>query len=198
MTMQIVRMRGFSPYVENKWVTHKYSWIELERQVSIIAKQISDDYQDSDGNLILVGILKGSYMFLSDLSKSVLPIHQIEFIKVSSYDGTESSGHIKIHLDIQQDIRGKNIVIVEDIIDTGRTMSKLLQVLKKRNPKSISVCSLFDKPQRRVVNDFEIKYKGIELENDDFVVGYGLDYNQYFRDLEFVGVPTEEALKVFE
>lgn len=158
---------------------------QINARVKELGKQISEDYRGKD--LLLIGILKGSIPFLCSLMWAIDNEKMaIDFMDVSSYGSeTESSGDVKILKDIDSSIKGKNVLIVEDIVDTGRTMSKLLEMLSTREPASIKVCSLLDKPSRRVC-DVKVDYIGFKIENK-FVAGYGLDDDQYMRQLKYVG-----------
>ena len=140
----------------------------------------------------MVCILKGSIFFTCDLAKRITSPVEMDFMSVSSYgSGTSSCGVVKIVKDLDVSLEGKNVLVVEDIIDSGRTLSYLLDILKKRNPKSLKLCTLLDKPDRRVV-DVDVDYVGFEIP-DEFVVGYGLDYDQHYRDLPYIGfVEIEE------
>jgi len=140
----------------------------------------------------LICILKGSVFFTVELAKRITSPVELEFMSVSSYgSGTESSGVVKINKDLDVSIEGKNVIVIEDIIDSGRTLSYLLENLKLRNPKSLRLCTLLDKPERRVV-DVHVDYVGFEIP-DEFVVGYGLDLDQKYRNLPYVGyVEIEE------
>ena len=161
---------------------------EIKNKVAQLGKQISDDYRGEDKNLILIAILKGSVVFLSDLMRNIDIDLSIDFMVVSSYgSGTESSGNIKIVKDLDINIQNYDLLIVEDILDSGRTLSKLIDILKMRNPKSLKVCTLLDKPERRVVKDVNVDYVGFHIP-DEFVVGYGLDYAQKYRNLPYIGV----------
>ncbi len=160
---------------------------------SEIAARIDADYQNTEGKLVLLGILKGSVVFMGDLMKKIsLPI-EIDFMKVSSYgEGTATSGRIKIHLDLHRsDLSECNILIVEDIIDSGKTLSYLSEYLKINGAKSVKTCTLLDKPSRREV-DFHADYVG-ETIPDAFVIGYGLDYAEKYRALPYVGVLKREV-----
>lgn len=152
-----------------------------------LAEQITSDYGDSGRELVFVIILKGSTLFASDLIRRI-PIHcSMEFMKVSSYGaGTESSGFIQVHLDLKSDVKGADVIIVEDIVDSGRTLQKLGHLLANRGAHSVRYCTLFDKPERRQV-DIKADYVGIEIP-DEFIVGYGLDYDEKYRNLPYVGV----------
>ena len=161
---------------------------QIDELTTRIAKQITNDYKSSSKKLVLICILKGSLMFTSDLMKKIeLPL-EIEFMKVSSYGtSTSTSGVINIHLDLKRDdLSDADFIIVEDIIDSGKTLSHLVKYLSERGANSVKTCTLLDKPERRVV-DFVPDYCGVEVP-DKFVVGYGLDYNEKYRNLPFVGV----------
>ena len=158
---------------------------QIKARVKELGKQISDDYKGKD--ILLVGILKGSIPFLCSLMWEIDNEKlAMDFMDVSSYGSeTESSGDVKILKDIDSSIKGKNVLIVEDIVDTGRTMQKLLGMLKTREPASLKICTLLDKPSRRVC-DVKVDYVGFEIENK-FVAGFGLDDDQYMRQLKYVG-----------
>lgn len=158
---------------------------ELEARIREMAAQISKDYAGE--KLHLVCILRGSIFFTCELAKYITVPVTIDFMSVSSYgDGTESTGRIKIMKDLDDPIKDKNVLVVEDIIDSGHTLSHLLSFLKVREPKSLKLCTLLDKPSRRVV-DVDVDYVGKEIP-DLFVVGYGLDYAQKYRNLPYIGV----------
>ena len=158
---------------------------DIERLTSRIAKDISQKNQD--GNLLMICILKGSVFYTCELAKRITIPVTLDFMSVSSYgSGTESSGDIKIKKDLDESIEGLDVIVVEDIIDSGNTLSKLIPMLKDRNPASIKVTTLLDKPDRREV-DMNVDYVGFEIE-DKFVVGYGLDYDQSYRDLPYIGI----------
>jgi hypoxanthine phosphoribosyltransferase len=166
---------------------------ELDELVTRIAKEIDEDYAESSSRILLLAILKGSVVFMGDLMKKVsLPV-EIDFMKVSSYGkGTQSSGNINIHLDLQRaDIADCEIIIVEDIVDSGKTLSYLTQYLLRKGAKSVRTCTLLDKPSRREV-DFVPDYVGREIP-DAFVVGYGLDFDEKYRSLPYVGVLKPSA-----
>ena len=161
----------------------------ISKRILEIANEIDKHFKGSD-NLILIGLLRGSYMFMSDLSKLIKTPHEIDFITASSYGaGTTSSGDVKILKDLDGDINGKDIIIIEDIIDTGNTLSKVKEILSIRNPASIKICTLLDKPSRREIA-VSVDYIGFEIP-DEFVVGMGLDLDQKYRHLPFVGKITE-------
>ncbi len=166
---------------------------ELASIVQKLGKRITEDYKDSAKPIICIVILKGSLMFASDLVRHIdLPL-EIEFMKVSSYGaGTKNSGEIKIHLDLMREQLEKyNIIIIEDIVDSGRTLARLTQLLKNRNAGSVKTCTLLDKPSRREV-EFVPDYCGQTIP-DEFVIGYGLDYDEHFRNLPYVGVLKPEV-----
>ncbi len=158
---------------------------EVNRKIKEIGLLISKDYEGKEVRIIC--ILRGASFFACELAKRInLPV-TIDFMSVSSYGaGTESSGHVKIVKDLEESIEGKDVIVVEDIIDSGRTLSMLLELLKARKPNSIALCTLLDKPERRVV-DVDVKYVGFQIP-DLFVVGYGLDYDQKYRNLPYIGV----------
>ncbi len=169
---------------------------EIDAITDRIAEAIDNDYRDAEGRLLLLCILKGSVVFMGDLMKKVaLPV-EIDFMKVSSYkDGTTSSGRINILLDLhRKDLSECNIIIVEDIIDSGRTLSYLVNYLKLGGARSVKTCTLLDKPSRRdpECKNFTPDYVGREIP-DEFVVGYGLDYAEQYRALPFVGILKPEV-----
>ena len=158
---------------------------KVDSRVKEIARQISRDYKGEEVHLIC--ILKGSLFFTADLAKRIECPVTLDFMSVSSYgDGTESSGRIKIIKDLDDNIAGKNVIVVEDIIDSGRTLSFLMEMLKVRGPKSLKLCTFLNKPERRVV-DINVDYTGFDIP-DKFVVGYGMDYAQKYRSLPYIGV----------
>lgn len=155
----------------------------INKRLDELAKQIMEDYKGKD--IMFLCILKGSVMFTVELAKRIKNNVQFEFIEVSSYENNQSTGKIKLNKDISQSIEGKDVIIIEDIIDSGRTISFLKEYLKQKNPNTLKVCSLLDKPSKRI---FEIKADYIGFEVDDkFIVGYGLDDNQNYRNLNYVG-----------
>lgn len=161
---------------------------ELDGIITRLAKQLDRDYAGSDKRLVLVCILKGSVVFMGELMKKITVPVEIDFMRVSSYGGnTKTTGNINIVLDLmRKDMDQCDILVVEDIIDSGRTLSHLVQYLTMKGAKSVRTCTLLDKPSRREV-DFRVDYVGQEIP-DEFVVGYGLDYNEKYRALPFVGV----------
>ena len=175
-------------YIKNILVSEA----EISELCDRIAEQITEDYKDSDKKLVLICILKGSLMFTSELMKRIsLPL-EVDFMKVSSYgSNTVSSGYINIHLDIKRDdMSDVDFIIVEDIVDSGKTLSHLVRYLKERGAASVKTCTLLDKPDRRAV-DFTPDYCG-KIIPDEFVVGFGLDYDEKYRNLPFIGVLKPE------
>jgi hypoxanthine phosphoribosyltransferase len=166
---------------------------EIDQLTTRIAKEIDENYSDRDKKLVLLGILKGSVVFMSDLMKKIKRPVDIDFMKVSSYGlGTETSGKINIILDIHRnDLSECDILIIEDIIDSGRTLSYLVDYLKLNGARSVETCTLLDKPSRRQV-EFTPTYVGAAIP-DEFVVGYGLDFAEQYRTLPFVGILKEEV-----
>lgn len=159
---------------------------EVNAKISEIAKKVSEDYEGK--NLHLICILKGGVFFTCELAKRLFIPVSLDFMSVSSYGGgTESSGIVRIVKDLDESLEGKDVLIVEDIIDSGRTLAYLIEVLKQRNPKSIELCTLLDKPERRVKKQVQVRYTCFTIP-DEFVVGYGLDYDQKYRNLPYIGV----------
>ncbi len=158
----------------------------LQERITQLGAEISKDYAGK--NLLLICILRGGVMFLTDLMRRITIPHAIEFMAVSSYGAgkRESSGHVRISLDLNTEIFDKDVLLVEDIIDSGYTLSSVLELLATRKPRSLYVCTLLDKFERREV-EVPIKYSGFVIENK-FVFGYGLDLDDYFRNLPFIGV----------
>ncbi len=162
---------------------------QIKQKTAELGRQITEDYEGKD--LLLICVLKGGLMFLADLMREIrLPV-EIDFMAVSSYgDATESSGVVRILMDLDQNVQGRHILIVEDIIDTGRTLKYIIDNLRTRGPASIKVCTLLNKPARRVL-DMPLDYVGFTIP-DRFVVGYGLDYGQIYRNLPYIGVLKPE------
>lgn len=155
----------------------------IQKRIEEIANQIEEDFIDEE--IVFLGVLKGSVPFFWELAKKVSNKIKFEFIEVSSYEGTESTGKIKINKDLTGKIENKNVIIVEDIIDTGRTLTYLKEYLLAQNPKILKIATLLSKPSRRVV-ELNVDYIGFKIE-DKFVVGFGLDYNQEYRNLPYIG-----------
>lgn len=166
-----------------------FSEAEIKNMVAEMGAQISVDYKDR--NLLMVSVLKGSVVFMSDLMRAVTIPCEIDFMAVSSYGNkTTSSGTVRILKDLDRDISGYDVLLVEDILDSGKTLNYLIDILYSRNPASIRICTLFDKPERREVDIFA-DYKGSSVP-DEFIVGYGLDYAEKYRNLPFIGVLKDD------
>ncbi len=159
----------------------------LQARIAELGREISQDYAEI-GDVILVGILKGSTLFLADLMRHITVPHEIDFMDVTSYGvgRRESDGHVRILMDLHTDIEGRHILIVEDIIDSGNTLNRVLRILSAREPASLKVCTLLDKHERREVA-IPLAYVGFQIPNV-FVFGYGLDLDEYFRNLPFIGI----------
>lgn len=163
---------------------------QIHEIVEGLGKKITEDYRGK--NLVLVSVLKGSVVFMADLMRAIDLPCSIDFMVVSSYGaGTESSGVVKIIKDLDADLRGVDLLIVEDILDTGRTLSSLIKILKMRNPNSVKICTFLDKPERRLA-DISADYVGACVP-DEFVVGYGLDYDEIYRNIPYLGVLKPEV-----
>ena len=161
----------------------------IKERIKELGKEISNDYANDE--LIVVCILKGAFLFMSDLCRAIDRPQKMDFMAVSSYgDSTSSSGIVKIEKDLSESIEGKKVLIIEDIIDSGLTMSYIVKILKDRNPESIKICVLCHKPQNQQQH-VKIDYCGFELD-DQFVVGYGLDHKGYLRNLPYIGVVKKE------
>ena len=162
---------------------------ELAEAVKRLGEAITRDYQGKE--ILVVGILRGASLFMADVIRQIDCYLEIDFMDVSSYGtATESSGEVKIIKDLDASVEGKHVLIVEDIIDTGRTLQYLINLLKVRKAASIKICSLLDKPSRRIMTDVIVDYVGVKVPNE-FVVGYGLDYEQKYRNLPYIGVLKE-------
>lgn len=159
---------------------------EIANRVAELGKQITADYRDNGTEMVLVGLLRGSFIFMADLCRAIEVSHEVDFITASSYgSGMSSTRDVRILKDLDEDIRGKDVLIVEDIIDSGNTLSKVREILRLREPKSLAICTLLDKPERREV-EVKVEYVGFSIP-DEFVVGYGIDYAQRYRHLPYVG-----------
>jgi hypoxanthine phosphoribosyltransferase len=166
-----------------------FSEEQLDKRVSEIAAEINRDYAGK--NLILVSVLRGSFVFMADLVRKIELPCLIDFMSVSSYGkGSTSSGQVQITKDLSEDISGMDVIVVEDILDSGNTLSYLLRLLEQRHPASIRLCTLLDKPERRV-KPVEVHYSGFTIP-DAFVVGYGLDYAEKYRNLPYIGILKPE------
>lgn len=156
---------------------------KLEKRIEEMARQIEKDYEGKE--IVFIGILKGSILFMAELAKNIKNNVEMDFMDVSSYEGTESTGNVKINKDIRNSIEGKDVIIVEDIIDTGRTLTYLVEYLKQKNPNSLKIATMLSKPSRRIM-ELNVDYIGFAID-DKFVVGYGLDYNEKYRNLPYIG-----------
>ena len=164
---------------------------EVDKRINEVAEQINKDYAGKSVHLI--GILEGGVFFTCELAKRLNMPVSMDFMSVSSYGaGTVSSGVVRIIKDLDEPLEGKNVLIVEDIIDSGRTLAYLIEVLKQRGPKDIHLCTLLDKPERRVKKQVKVDYTCFTIP-DEFVVGYGLDYDQKYRNLPYIGVVELDA-----
>jgi hypoxanthine phosphoribosyltransferase len=170
-----VRDKNFKPYMSGK---------EIADIVASLAKQLNHDLRDKDP--LFLGVLNGSFIFASDLLRAIDFDAQISFIKMSSYSGTSTTGTVKQLIGINEDLTGRTLVIVEDIVETGISMEKLLAMLREKNPADIKICTLFFKPGK-FQKDFKIDYIGKSI-GDDYIVGYGFDYNGYGRNLDQIYV----------
>lgn len=167
-----------------------FSQQQLAERVDQIAQEITRDYAGKE--IVLISVLRGSFVFMADLCRRIDLPCTIDFMSVSSYGkGTTSSGQVQITKDLSGDISGKHILVVEDILDSGNTLSYLLKLLEQRTPASIRLCTLLDKPERRV-KPVEVHYSGFTIP-DAFVVGYGLDYAEHYRNLPYVGILKPEV-----
>lgn len=162
---------------------------EVNARIAEIAAQINEDYKGEE--IVAIGILRGGVYFCTELTKRITVPVVLDFMEASSYgSGTSSSGQVNITKDLIEDIAGRHVIVVEDIIDTGRTLSLLLDNLRARKPKSLKLCTLLDKPERRIVQ-VQVDYNGFVIPNK-FVIGYGMDYAQKYRNLPYIGVVEGE------
>ena len=167
-----------------------FSQQQLEERVDQIAQEITRDYAGKE--IVLISVLRGSFVFMADLCRRIDLPCTIDFMSVSSYgSGTSSTGQVQITKDLSGDISGKHILVVEDILDSGNTLSYLLKLLEQRKPASIRLCTLLDKPERRVL-PVDVHYSGFTIP-DAFVVGYGLDYAEHYRNLPYIGILKPEV-----
>ena len=163
---------------------------QLEQRICQIAEEITRDYQGRE--LVLISVLRGSFIFMADLCRHIKLPCTIDFMSVSSYGkGTSSSGQVQITKDLSDSIEGKDLLVIEDILDSGNTLHYLLKVLEQRGPASIRLCTLLDKPERRV-KPVKVHYSGFTIP-DAFVVGYGLDYAEHYRNLPYIGILKPEV-----
>ncbi len=179
-------MQDYNDYLDEVLISEK----QLQARIAELGAEISRDYQGKP--LLMICILRGGVMFLTDLIRHISTPLAIEFMAVSSYGSgkRESSGNVRITLDLNTNITGRDVIIVEDIIDSGHTLSSVIELLQTRNPASLCICTLLDKYQRREV-DVPIRYCGFKIE-DKFVFGYGLDMDEYYRNLPFIGTVNLE------
>ena len=173
--------------LQDKWFKVMIPAEEIDAAVDRVAKQLDERYKGRTP--IFLGVLSGSFLFLSDLVRKISFDSQLAFVKISSYSGTESTGNVQQQLGIDFDIEGRDIIIVEDIVETGHSMNYLLDYLKAKNPASISICTLFFKPDK-FLYEYKIDYTALSIGNE-FIVGYGLDYNQLGRNLKDIYVVDE-------
>lgn len=167
-----------------------FSAEEITERCKVLGKQITEDYSARGEVPLLVALLKGSIPFLSELIKYIdLPV-EIDFMDVSSYDGTESVGEVHVLKDLDRAIKNESILIVEDIVDTGRTLESVSNLLKYKGAKDVRICTLLDKPERRI-KSVQVEYSGFNCPNE-FVIGFGLDFNEKYRNLPYIGVLKEE------
>ncbi|WP_181994626.1 hypoxanthine phosphoribosyltransferase [Arsenophonus endosymbiont of Bemisia tabaci] len=159
---------------------------DVKQRIDEMAKEIVKHYKSLQDELVLVGLLKGSFIFMADLCRKIDIPHEVDFMTVSSYgNGMTSTRDVKIIKDLDEDIRGKHVLIVEDIIDSGNTLKKVREILELRSPKSVAICTLLDKPSRRET-EVPVEWTGYAIQ-DEFVVGYGIDYAQQYRHLPYIG-----------
>ena len=158
---------------------------EISKKIKELGEQISKDYAGK--TLHIIGVLKGSVFFMTELAKHISIPVTIDFMSISSYAGMKSTGIVKIIKDLDEPLTGREVLLVEDIIDTGRSLKYLLELLSDRKPASLKLCTLLDKPSGRVVDGIQVDYTGFEIP-DAFIIGYGLDYDQKYRNLPYIGV----------
>lgn len=159
---------------------------EVNTRIIELGRQITAHYQDRRNDIVLVGLLRGSFVFIADLCRAITVPHQVDFMTASSYgNGMSTTRDVKILKDLDVDIHGKDVLIIEDIIDSGNTLNKIRSVMELRTPKSLATCALLDKPDRREIN-IPVEYVGFSIPNH-FVVGYGIDYAQQYRHLPYIG-----------
>ncbi|MBD3166399.1 hypoxanthine phosphoribosyltransferase [bacterium] len=165
---------------------------QIEEIVDRVAARIAEDYRGA--SIMMVGLLTGAFVFMADLARALsrygVRIEEVDFIIASSYEGTESSRNVQILRDLRTDVQGRNILLVDDILDTGNTLLKIRRLLETREPSRLACCCLLDKPSRREV-ELDVEYIGLEIE-DRFVIGYGLDYNQDYRALPYITEMVEK------
>ena len=166
---------------------------DIQQRISELAQRINHDYQHAAHHLVLVGLLRGSFIFMADLCRQITVPHEVDFLTASSYGNAMSSSRdVKIVKDLDQDIRERHVLIVEDIIDSGNTLSKVRELFWLRHPASIELCTLIDKPTRREV-EVAVKYVGFAIA-DEFIVGFGIDYAQHYRHLPYIAKVVPHSL----
>ena len=163
---------------------------KIDEAVTRVADKLNADYANCQQPPLLVSVLSGSFMYLADLSRKLEFANEILFVKVSSYAGTQSTGTVKMHLGVDFDVEGRDIIIVEDIVETGHSIKFMTDYLRERNPRSVEVCTLFFKPEKYLY-DTPVKYRALEIGNE-FIVGYGLDFDQLGRSLKDIYVVVDE------
>ncbi len=167
---------------------------EVKKTVQRIGAEINAYYGQLDRELIVVGLLRGSFIFMADLVRQIKIPLVVDFMTLASYgDGTISSGDVKVVMDLDSSIEDRDVLLVEDIVDTGRTFSKVIRMMRNRNPRSLKICAFLNKPAARIV-DIDIDFCGVDIPNE-FAVGYGLDYAQGYRQLPYVGVLDPDSVK---
>ncbi|MGL5335099.1 MAG: hypoxanthine phosphoribosyltransferase [Enterovibrio sp.] len=157
---------------------------EIQERISILAEQITQHYKGSN-DLVIIGLLRGSFIFVADLARAIQCPLTLDFMTVSSYGANMHSGDVTVLKDLDDDIEGRDVLLVEDIIDTGKTLHSVCEILARRNPKSIRICTLLDKPERREI-EIAVDWVGFQIP-DEFVVGLGIDYAQKYRNLPYIG-----------
>ncbi|MFV1859561.1 MAG: hypoxanthine phosphoribosyltransferase [Anaerolineales bacterium] len=184
-------MNDYQEYLEEILISEE----RLQRRIRELGQEVSADYEGDD--LLLICILRGGVLFLTDLMREITVPHSIDFMAVSSYGvgARQSKGQVRITLDLTTSIEGRNVLLVEDIIDSGNTIASVLELLNLRRPKSLKVCTLLDKAERRE-SEISIDYRGFEIPNK-FVFGYGLDLDEYYRNLPFIGVLRQDKVSEF-
>ena len=167
---------------------------DVRKTVTRLGAEITAHYGQLDRELIVIGLLRGSFIFMADLVRQIKIPLVVDFLTLSSYgDGTVSSGDVKVVMDLDTSIEDRDVLMVEDIVDTGRTFSKVIRMMRNRNPRSLKICTFLNKPAARVV-DIKIDFCGVDIP-DEFAVGYGLDYAQNYRQLPYIGVLDPDAVK---
>lgn len=168
---------------------------QIQNRIAELGEVLSRDYAGK--NPVVIGVLKGVVIFYSDMIRQIKVPCEMDFMRIKSYHGTQTTGIVEIKMDLDVDITDRHVLILEDIFDTGTSLDFIYRYLQERNPASIKICTLLDKPERRnPAVTLKADYVGFTIPNA-FVVGYGLDYNEYFRNLPYVGIPTQEAIEKY-